>query len=109
MRTSQSPRPSSVSDEHRAAVDARMTVDLMLSLRPARDPSRKLPLPLRRLMPEPMKSLDDWRRLTCEDIADMSKAERSAESFRWKVAVAMVEPDDVPPYVPARIEALDAA
>lgn len=84
-------------------------VELLLSLKHPTRPSHKLPLPIRRLLPDPERSLDDWRRLTCEDIEAMSPAERAAESFRWKVALAQVEADQVPGYVLRRLALLEAA
>jgi len=84
-------------------------VELMLTLKHPTQPGRKLPLPIRRLLPDPFRSVEDWQRLACEDIASMSPAERAADAFRWKVAIAQIEPDQVPAYVLKRLTLLESA
>jgi hypothetical protein len=91
------------------AEDIGNTLELLLSVKHPTRPSHKLPLPIRRLLPDPESSLDGWQRLTCEDIPAMTAAERAAESFRWKVALAQVEADQVPGYVLKRLALLEAA
>ncbi len=88
---------------------ATAAVELLLSPKHPTRPSRKLPLPIRRLLPDPERSLADWQRLTCEDLEAMSPAERAADLFRWKVAIAQVDADQVPGYVLKRLALLEAA
>ena len=81
----------------------------LLALRHPTRPSQRLPLPLRKLLPDPMRCFEDLQRLIHADVAGMTPAMRRAESFRWKVAIAQVEPDEVPLYVLERIKRLEAA
>lgn len=98
-----------------AGVAAGMTATLpaevlaLLALRHPTRPSQKLPLPLRKQLPDPTRCFEDWQRFTHADLADMTPAMRRAESFRWKVAIAQVDLEEVPDYVLERLRRLEAA
>jgi len=79
------------------------------SLRHPTHPTRKLPLPLRKLLPDPLRSLEDLQRFTHGDIAEMTTAARHAEAFRWRVVVSQIDAEVVPAYVLERIARLEAA
>jgi hypothetical protein len=81
----------------------------LLALRHPTRPSQRLPLPLRKLLPDPMRCFEDLQRFSHADLAAMTPAMRRAEAFRWKVAIAQVEPDEVPLYVLERVARLEAA
>jgi len=81
----------------------------LLTLKHPTRPAQELPLPLRKLLPDPIHGYDDHQRFVHADIEGMTAAARRAESFRLKVAVAQVESDQVPDYIIERIARLDAA
>jgi len=80
----------------------------LLDLADAERPGRRPPRHLQALLPEPMRSLDDWRRFACEDIGELSPAERRWESLRLRVAAAELEHQRVPPWIFSRLTALEA-
>jgi hypothetical protein len=84
-------------------------VDGLLSLCPPR-PARKVPRLLRRLLPNPLRSIEEWVRFTHADLVQMAPAARRAEAFRIRVAVSLVEhsEDDVPDWLLDRIARLEA-
>jgi len=84
-------------------------LDQLLDLRDPLRPTRKLPLELRRLVPNPLSSFEDFERFMFTDLGAMTPAARRAEAFRCRVAIAQVEPDVVPPWVLSRVAALEAA
>lgn len=81
----------------------------LLALRHPTRPSRRLPMRLCRLLPDPLQRHEDLRRFRHEDVASMSPAARGAESFRLKVAIAMVEPETVPTWFLERLGRLKVA
>jgi hypothetical protein len=73
-------------------------------LRPGRG---KVPLPLRKLLPDPEHE-DGWAMLT-HDVSQLSPAQRRARAWRLRVAIAMCEPDDVCDWALEHIAVLEAA
>jgi hypothetical protein len=55
--------------------------------------TQNVPPPLRRLLPDPLRSFEEWRRFTHEDLADMTPAARRWEAHRIRVAAALVDDD----------------
>jgi len=69
----------------------------------------RVPLPIRKLLPDPLRTIEDWDRFTHADLATMPLPERAAEAFRLRVAIASVEPERVPLWAVDRLAQLDAA
>lgn len=83
-------------------------VDRLLALRHPTRPARKLPLPLRKLVPDPTKTAEQLLRFEHADIAAMTLSARRAEAFRLKVAIAQCEPDEVCDWAVERVAKLEA-
>lgn len=84
-------------------------VDSLLELRDPLELGRNLPAVLRKVLPEPLASFDDWKRFVHEDLDELSPAERRWEALRLKAAAARLEYEHVPPWVFQRLGRLKAA
>jgi hypothetical protein len=84
-------------------------VEALLSLRPAMRPMQSLPLRLRRALPRPLRSLEDFERFEHSDLAYMDRGARRAESFRLRVLLAQIDPEQVPQWVLERLSRLEGA
>jgi hypothetical protein len=62
-----------------------------------------------RLLPDPVRRHEDLARFRHEDVATMSAAARTAESFRLRVALALADSDEVPTWILQRLERLEGA
>jgi hypothetical protein len=88
---------------------SRADVDELLMLRDPRHPTRRLPTLIRRLMPDPLRSFEDWQRFTGEDLADTTPADKAWEALRIRTAAALVDdPDRIPAWVYRRLAELAA-
>ena len=87
-------------------VEVAHTLAALLTLRPAF--GRRAPLPLRKLLPEPLRSLEEWERFVHADIAGMQPAIRSAEAFRLRIAIAQTDEECVPLWPLERVARLEA-
>jgi hypothetical protein len=103
QRKSSTPEPSPMESAGRAFVGASM------ALRDPARPSRRLPRLVARLLPDPMRSLEDWQRYAGSDLVDVTPAERAWEAFRLRTAAALIDdPDRIPPWLLGRLAALES-
>jgi len=85
-----------------------MAVASILALKHPLRPGRgKVPLPLRKLLPDPLHE-DGWRMLT-HDLSELTQAERRARAFRLRVAIALSPADEVPRWAVVHLAALESA
>ena len=84
-------------------------VGQLLELRHPSQPSRRLPLLVRALLPDPLRSVDDEVRFRHADIASMTSATRSFEALRIRTAIALVDVDCVPRWLVDRLRRLEAS
>ena len=90
------------------AEDTTGVVSQLLTLKhPARPGSGKVPLPLRKFLPDPLYETG-WAMLT-HDVSAFTPTQRQARAFRLRVAIAQCEPDDVPDWAIAHLVVLEAA
>ena len=90
-----------------AAADAAIRAVLGIK-HPIRPAVGKVPLPLRKLLPDP-RFEEGWRMLM-HDISDLTPAERAARAWRLRVGIALCpDPDDVPRWAIEHLAALEAA
>ena len=84
-------------------------LDQLLSIRHPMRPGRgKVPLPLRKLLPDPEHE-DGWRMLV-HDVNHLSVAQRRARAWRLRAAIALCDDaNDVPDWAIAHLAALEAA
>jgi hypothetical protein len=83
-------------------------LEQLLSLRhPTRPGRSKVPLPLRKLLPDPDHE-DGWR-MFIHDVAQLTPAQRRARAWRLRIAIALCEPDDVCDWALQHLAALEAA
>ena len=81
----------------------------LLELRDPLQPSRLLPRLVRRLLPDPMRSYEDWRRFAGEDLADTTPAAKAFEALRIRTAAALLDdPDRIPAWLLRRLARLAA-
>jgi hypothetical protein len=93
--------PPLVENSSSAAVDA------LLSLRhPTRPGSRKVPLPLRKLLPDPAHE-EGWLMLT-HQVGHLTPSQLRARAWRLRVAIALCDPDDVPRWAVEHLGRLEA-
>jgi hypothetical protein len=72
-------------------------------------PASRLPRMLGQLMPRPLVSIEELRRFTGDDVAELSARAARHEAWQLRVAVALLEDvDDVPLWAYRRLAALDA-
>ena len=71
-------------------------------------PASRLPRMLEQLLPRPLASVEELRRFTGDDVATMTPGACAHESLQLRMAAALVALDDVPPWIPHRLLALDA-
>jgi hypothetical protein len=88
------------------APDVACVVELLTTLTVE---GHKVPLPLRRLLPDPLRSLEQWQRFVHHDIDELSPAARNAEAFRLRVAIAQADEAFVPQWPLERVSRLEAA
>jgi hypothetical protein len=97
---------SEPSPEALAAGAAFVTAYLELQ-HPRRPGMRKVPWPVRRLLPDPIR---DWARMVHADIAEMTQDEMRRELFRLRVGLAQVDRlDAVCTWVFERLSRLECA
>lgn len=101
-----SPKQSS-REPTQAEFVGRAHIEGALTLRDPTRPSRKLPRLVERLMPDPLRSLEDWQRYAGSDLVDASPASRAWEAARLRTAAALVDdPGRIPSWLLRRLEAL---
>jgi hypothetical protein len=84
-------------------------VDALLSLQHPTQPTKRLPLPLRRLLPDPLRCFEDLQRFTHVDLVAMTRAQRDWEALRIRTAAALVDDSNcVPTWLLGRLERLAA-
>ncbi len=81
----------------------------LLTLRRPDQPSARVPLPIRKLLPRPLDSDAEWRRFVFEDVAAMSPTQREREAFRLKIAAAQVDAEQLPVWITTRIARLEVS
>jgi hypothetical protein len=85
-------------------------VDALLELCDPSRPTRRLPLELRRLLPDPLKSDEDFERFAHADLAGKTAAQRAFEALQIRTAAALIpDADRVPTWLLTRLERLAAA
>lgn len=82
-------------------------VDALLSLQhPTCPRSRKVPMPLRNLLPDPAHE-EGWLMLT-HQVGHLTRAHLRARAWRLRVAIALCDPDDVPRWAVEHLGRLEA-
>jgi hypothetical protein len=83
-------------------------LEQLLSLRHPTRPGRgKLPLPLRKLLPDPDHE-GGWAMLV-HDVTHLTPAQRRARAWRLRIAIALCEPDDICDWALLHLAVLEAA
>lgn len=77
-----------------------------LNLRSPKTPGRRPPWRLRKVQPDPLRSLEDFERFSGRDVAALTRQERAHEVRRLLAAAATVEFDEVPAWLWSRVELL---
>jgi hypothetical protein len=82
-------------------------LEQLLALRDPLRPTRRLPRLIDRLLPDPLKSYEQWQRFAGEDLVDATPAAKAFESLRIRTAAALVDdPDRLPHWLLNRLERL---
>jgi hypothetical protein len=69
-------------------------------------PGQRPPRRLRKVLPDPLQSLEEYHRYVGADLAGMTPAARAHERARLLAGAAAVEYEDVPVWLWARLQLL---
>jgi hypothetical protein len=106
-----SPKQSSRDEPSMAEYIGRAHIRAVMALRDPRRPARPTPRLIRRALPDPLASYEQWLRFSGQDVTTMSRTERAHERRQLLVAAALASDQvvDIPTWLWSRVRLLQGA